>query len=61
MRELIQKSDIRMASGSQIALYSLAAVLAAGGCYAVYFDHKRRSDPEFRHRISEIVVMYWSC
>ena len=47
-----------MTSGSQIALYSLAAVLAAGGCYAVYFDHKRRTDPEFRHRISKIVVMY---
>lgn len=33
---------------STVLLYGAAALVAAGGAYAVYFDYKRHHDPEFR-------------
>ena len=41
-----------MPTFQQVVGYSLVALLAVGGSYAIYFDHKRRSDPQFRKQLS---------
>jgi import receptor subunit TOM20 len=39
-------------STSQMVIGGLALAAAATLGYAVYFDQKRRSDPEFRRKLS---------
>lgn len=40
-------------------IYTVAAVaIAAGLAYAVYFDHKRRNDVEFRKKLSKSFIFF---
>ena len=41
--------------GSRSTIYTVAAVTAAAGlaAYIVYFDYKRRTDAEFRKKLSK--------
>lgn len=36
------------------ALYTVGALTAFGLGYAVYFDYKRRNDPNFRKNLSNV-------
>lgn len=37
------------------ALYTVGALTAVGLGYVVYFDYKRRSDPNFRKNLSNVL------
>lgn len=45
---------------STIFLIAVGAIAAIGVGYAIYFDQKRRNDPEFRKRLSTF-LLYHKC
>lgn len=48
-----------MPTTSQIITVGTIAVVLSIAGYAVYFDHARRNDPEFRKKLREPVFDSW--
>jgi len=44
-----------MPTTKQVVVGTVSALAVGGICYALYFDYKRRNDPEFRKQLSKYI------